>query len=227
MLKAIEARNAISLDSVLKQLNSLRGGGGTGVQPASSVASSPVAAPATRQIPKNHVVHKEAVAVPVPLAEATPVPADLAGLWTKLVEAVGRVSPFTRSYLVDANPVSFDKNLLTIGFDPEFEDHLGLVDNARNHTLLQTKLAELGHANAQIKFVKTEASAARMPQPAKVTSPTLAAPKQSEGRAPASSTPAAKEKPVSVAFNKNDFKNDPLIQKALEIFKGQIVEVRA
>jgi hypothetical protein len=40
-------------------------------------------------------------------------------------------------------------------------------------------------------------------------------------------TPVAKEKPVSVAFNKNDFKNDPLIQKALEIFKGQIVEVRA
>jgi hypothetical protein len=36
----------------------------------------------------------------------------------------------------------------------------------------------------------------------------------------------AKEK-APVPFNKNDFKNDPLIQKALEIFKGQIVEVRA
>jgi hypothetical protein len=60
---------------------------------------------------------------------------------------------------VDAHPVSFEKNILVIGFDPEFEDHLGLVDNARNHTLLQTKLAELGHANAQIKFIKAEASA--------------------------------------------------------------------
>src|SRR5439155_1694167 len=38
---------------------------------------------------------------------------------------------------------------------------------------------------------------------------------------------SAKEKPVPVPFNKDDFKNDPLIQKALEIFKGQIVEVRA
>ena len=69
-----------------------------------------------------------------------------------LIEAVGRVSPFTRSYLVDAHPVSFEKNVLVIGFDPEFEDHLGLVDNARNHTLLQTKLAELGHANCQIQI---------------------------------------------------------------------------
>jgi hypothetical protein len=41
------------------------------------------------------------------------------------------------------------------------------------------------------------------------------------------SASSAKEKPVPVPFNKADFKNDPLIQKALEIFKGQIVEVRA
>jgi len=128
---------------------------------------------------------------------------------------------------VDANPVSFDKNLLTIGFDPEFADHLGLVDNARNHTLLQTKLAELGHANAQIKFVKVEAPAGSTSPPAPVASPTPAAPKKSEGEFPAPSVPAAKEKKsASVPFNKNDFKNDPLIQKALEIFKGQIVEVR-
>jgi hypothetical protein len=30
-----------------------------------------------------------------------------------------------------------------------------------------------------------------------------------------------------VPFDKEQFKNDPLIQKALEIFKGQIVEIRA
>jgi hypothetical protein len=30
-----------------------------------------------------------------------------------------------------------------------------------------------------------------------------------------------------VPYSKDDFKNDPLIKKALEIFKGQIVEVRA
>jgi hypothetical protein len=157
-------------------------------------------------------------------------------LWTKLVEAVGRVSPFTRSYLVDAQPVSFAKNILTIGFDPEFEDHLGLVDNARNHTLLQTKLAELGHANAQIKFVKTEASAIAAKQNEGVgvqsrdvrdcSADTLKRELQ-QAKPVASAGTATKEKPASVPFNKNDFKNDPLIQKALEIFKGQIVEVRA
>ena len=226
LLKAIEARQAISLDSVLKQLNLLRGGGGPGIQPASSSASTAAAAPATRPVPKSPA-HQVAAVAAEPLAAAIPISADLAGLWAKLIEAVGRVSPFTRSYLVDANPVSFDKDLLTIGFDPEFEDHLGLVDNARNHTLLQTKLAELGHANAQIKFVKTEASAvrARPSSPAAPAAPTAL--KRNEGGASASSASLAKERPAPVSFNKDDFKNDPLIQKALEIFKGQIVEVRA
>ncbi len=240
MLKAIEARSAVSLDAVLKQLNQLRGGqSGAGVPPASVAGNVSTTAPAIRPAAKAHIAHQEAAAPVMPaakfvaLAEAPPGSADLAGLWTRLVEAVGRVSPFTRSYLVDANPVSFDKNLLTIGFDPEFADHLGLVDNARNHTLLQTKLAELGHADAQIKFIKVEASAIAAKQNEGVGVQASACSADMQKREPqqaktvASAAPAAKEKPASVPFNKNDFKNDPLIQKALEIFKGQIVEVRA
>ena len=224
LLKAIEARNAVSLDSVLKQLNQIRGGQSSGGGSlASPTVKSSVTAPVARPSPKSHAAHQEIAvpAVPAVSAAAAPVSADLAGLWAKLIEAVGRASPFTRSYLVDANPVSFEKNILVIGFDPEFEDHLGLVDNARNHTLLQTKLAELGHANAQVKFVKTEASAVRAPQPA-------VPPLPASGPMPtASALPAAKGKSVPVAFNQDDFKSDPLIQKALEIFRGQIIEVRA
>ncbi len=238
LLKAIEARNALPLDAVLKQLNQLRGGGerSAGGPPASSAA---VATPERRVPPRPESTGAHKLAGQVLDAPATTVhdapqvSADLSGLWTKLVEAVGRVSPFTRSYLVDANPVSFEKGVLVIGFDPEFADHLGLVDNARNHALLQTKLAELGHPNSQIKFVKAEAPAGeRIKPPVMATapplSPALATPKGSDGVSPTSTAaaPAAKEK-TPVAFNKNDFKNDPLIQKALEIFKGQIVEVRA
>ena len=38
--------------------------------------------------------------------------------------------------------------------------------------------------------------------------------------------PAAEKKPAPMALNKNDFKDDPLIKRALEVFRGQIVEVR-
>jgi hypothetical protein len=120
--------------------------------------------------------------------------------------------------------------VFTIGFDPEFEDHIGLVDNARNHSLLQTKLGELGHPDAQFKFIKAEAPAGRAVPAAPPAAPMPAAKGSTPLSAAKPATPAAapaKEKLASVAFNKEDFKNDPLIQKALEIFKGQIVEVRA
>ena len=226
LLKTMEARSAVSLDSVLKQLNQLRGQGGAGGTITAASSSAGPRPAGTPSAPPKESGTRKATALPAPeataatLVELVPASADLTELWAGLIEAVGRASPFTRSYLVDANPVSFDKSILTIGFDPEFEDHLGLVDNSRNHALLQTKLAELGHPNAQIKFVKVEVSAGRAPQPARVAPATPVAPAKS-------ATPATREKSAAVPFNKNDFKNDPLIQKALEIFKGQIVEVRA
>jgi len=125
---------------------------------------------------------------------------------------------------VDAHPVSFEANRLVIGFDPEFEDYLGLVDNARNHELLQTKLAELGRPNCQVQFVKADAPATR-PDIPDALSPADHQEKTSSATPPRSPARAG-EKEGKTAPDKNDFKNDPLIQKALEIFKGQIVEVR-
>jgi len=256
LLKAIEARHAVSLDAVLKQLQALREGRGPG-----EVAILPTAAPAPAPSPRAKLMPVEAApavvpppaspppapiptarlvvpaipAAPAALAETPPsappppVSGDLGQLWAQLLEAVGRASPFTRSYLKDAQPISFAKNLLTIGFDPEFEDQLGMVDNTRNRALLQTKLAELGHPNAQFKFIKAEAGDLPVVRPAPASNavaapkPAAAAPAPAPGAAPAKE----KEKLASVPFNAEDFKNDPLIQKALEIFKGQIVEVRA
>jgi DNA polymerase-3 subunit gamma/tau len=172
---------------------------------------------------------------PAAAAAATGGNMDLQQLWARLVESVGRASPFTRTYLLEAHAVSFARNLFTIGFDPEFEDHISLVDNAKNHTLLATKLTELGHPNTQVKFIKAERPeswAVPVVEPTVEPSPApSAAAKGETGKAAAASvaTPAAsapKEKLVSKPFSKDDFKNDPLIQKALEVFKGKIVDVR-
>lgn len=251
LLRAIEARNTISLDAVLKQLNALRGSDSAGAglsAPMTAAGTRSTTAPSAE--PKSGAPSKASLppaATPPPSPPApTPTPTvavvasppaeapagadELGTLWSQLVEAVTRASRFTGGYLINAHPVSFAKGLLTIGFDPEFEDQMGLVDNARNHTLLQTKLAELGHANSQIKFVKAEASI----RPAPAAAPAAAAATAAATAAPAAkpagskSAPApGREKSVSVPFNKDDFKNDPLIARALEVFKGQIVEVRA
>jgi len=232
LLRAVEARNSLSLDAVLKQLNALRGG-----QPSAGptpVARPAAPAPTTRSNPAPAASASVADAPPVThavMADAPVASSNLEELWSKLVEAAGRASPFVRSYLLEAHPVSFEKNIFVIGFDPEFADHLGLVDNARNHTLLQTKLSEFGHPNSQIKFIKAEAPEGRTRTvlAAAPVAPTSPAPKAAGSPAkPVAPTAAAPVKQsASVPFNKDDFKNDPLIQKALEVFKGTIVEVRA
>ncbi len=249
LLRAIEARNALPIDVVLKQLNLLRGqGGGPAATPAAAQPARTAAAEATERRPSVRpeppIGHQRAgsetgapaVAVAAPVA-AVPVAGNLTELWSRLMEAVGRASPFAYGYLTNAHPVSFEKNVLVIGYDPEFEDQIGLVDHSRNHTLLSTKLAELGHANAMIKFIKAEAPVGwnRKPVAAPTPPPAAAkpAPVPASATAPAKSKDAApapaatgEKKTAAVPFSKEDFKNDPLIQKALEVFKGTIIEVR-
>jgi DNA polymerase-3 subunit gamma/tau len=245
VLKAMEARQAVGIDAVLKRLQQLRDGNSPDASSATSASrsaaqrapdppaashSSAPASPVKTAPPAIHVLADAAVAAAAPIAAAASL--DLETLWSRLVESIGRASPFTRTYLLEAHPVSFAKNLFVVGFDPQFEDHIALVDNARNHTLMQTRLADLGHPNAQFKFIKAEAPPNRAVPVAAPAPPADAAPDARIAAPPLPkplpvSTPAAKERLASVPFNKDDFKNDPLIQKALEIFKGQIVEVRA
>ena len=259
ILEVIEARNAMSLDAVLKQLNQLRATGGnsssasvsptrpaesterrTPVRPESPVIKSEIVKPVQKVADQEIIAPATSTATAFALAEtAPPAPVPAAGslleLWAQLLDAVGRVSPFTRGYLLDAHPVSFEKSVLVIGYDPEFQDHLGLVDNSRNHALLQTKLAELGHVNCQIKFIKAEAPstwerklvAATPPSAPAASKPVTAKPVAKTGEPNAAAAPVVEKKPAPIAFNKDDFKNDPLIKQALEIFKGTIVEVRA
>ena len=237
LLKTIEARNAVSIDAVLKQLQTLReapGGAVAGVplppnppaaapRPVRADAAPASALPAGKEMP--------AGTQPAPQPVAASASSNLTELWNNLVEAAGGASPFVRSYLLEAHAVSFTNQVLTIGFDPEFEDHISLVDNARNHALLQTKLAELGHPNAKFKFVKAAAPTPAAPGPSGAAGapakPTAKPPDSAPSRSAKAAGPTVGEKTTSVPFSADDFKDDPLIQKALELFKGRIVEVRA
>jgi DNA polymerase-3 subunit gamma/tau len=246
LLKAIQARSAIGIDTLLKQLQQMRGGdNGQSTVPAASAAPSPrtlgapksamvgAVIPAASNTPAEPALATAATAISEDAVETTPPPpgnqVDLISLWGQFLDAVGRASPFTRSYLGEAHPVSLVNNVFTIGFDPEFADHIDLVNNAKTHSVLHTKLSELGHPQTQVKFIKAE-----MPPEWASARPTAgqAAPLPQPPRNSTSSeqplAPAPKrEKATAAAAAVEEFKNDPLIQKALEIFRGRIVEVRA
>jgi len=243
LLRAIEARNSLPLDAVLKQLNQLRSQSGGSASAAAPVQNTPARPAAVSSAPAPTFSLREAVAaatppptpkaaapvVATPAVAAAPVTTgNLPELWAQLVEAVGKVSTFTRSYLLNAHPVSFEKKVFVIGFDPEFEDYLGLVDNSKNHTMLATKLAELGHHGAMIKFVKADAPEGWM-RPT-INAPVAPTPKSATTASPVAGSPpptAVEKQSAPVTLDKDAFKNDPLIKRALEVFRGTIVDVRA
>jgi len=260
LLKAIEARNAVSLDAVLRKLEQVRSAGSARApetppqappRTTAAVQSSALPRSTTAPVPPVHKVSPPAPAEPAPhaaraepppaepsgehvLAE-TPPPAGLDKLWIELLETVGRASPFTRSYLLEAHPVSLANSVLTIGFPSEFADHIALVDNPRNQALLQNKLGELGHPGLHIKFVKSDPPEGSRPAPPPVPTPERApvqrtpAPTPAQGaasRSPAGPPAARAKSTPPPPLNKEEFKNDPLIRQALDVFKGQIVEVR-
>lgn len=264
LLKAIQARNCVSIDAVLQQLQQMRndGGGAGGGQPtvpkqtvaptrltplstptvatsgsveATTRTESPAAAATNTTVP----AAAQRTASVTPETQIAKTGAELTSLWAEVLDAVGRASPFTRTYLIQAHPVSLEKGVFSIGFDPEFADQMDLVNNSKTQGILQTKLAESGHPNTQVRFVKAEAPEGWNPPPKapetiviQAASASLPAPIASKPAPAPQANPTArqnKEKnaPAPVVFNAEDFKNDPLIQKALEIFKGRIVEVRA
>ena len=238
LLKAIQARNAVSLDAVLNQLQTLRDGGasGGGTSPAKPVAATPAPEPVRAPAPMRKEVPPAPaapVAAPAPAKAAAGPITDLQTLWQAVLEAVGRAKPFLRESLIQAHPVSLEKGVFTVGFDPEFADQLDMANHQATHALLQTKLAELGHHNTQVKLIKAEAPRGWSPVadlaagPRVELSPATPTPPVAARTAGAAVSPAPKkEVPAAVKLNAEDFKNDPLIMKALEIFKGQIIEVR-
>ena len=246
LLKAIQAREATSLDQVLKQLKALRDGTPGSPAPRAAVpapaapvrpaapapvaaapapaavpapAAAPMPTPASPAAPVALVAPAPAPPVPTP-APAAQVPDDMQSVFQALL---AKLSPTQRIMLAEGRPVSMTAKRLTIGISAE---HFGLLDPRRDEPQLTAKLSELGCGDRSVSLVALEPEAAPAAA-AGATTPAAAAPN------PRPATPAPKPveaKPAKVTpvqLNREEFLKDPLIQQALEVFKGQLVDVRA
>jgi DNA polymerase-3 subunit gamma/tau len=148
---------------------------------------------------------------------------DLESLWPKVLSYVEAKSPFTHSYLKVAKPLGLNGRSLTIGFPPQAKDSMALLEGGKNKVMLSDALNDSGLEGCQIRFVEAaelsdhfeEQKAAAAAAPPKASRPR---PQDSAGAGGASGP--VEPEVVDLA----EFRNDPLIKEALEIFKGQIVQ---
>ena len=273
LMKAMQARSAVSLDTVLKHLGQLRqeaGGGGqvpalartteiSGVAAATSApaprtvapvtppiapapapslsapapAPPPAAVPPVAPVPVVPVVATprpaEVESAPLLAAAAASGPIDPAELWAQVVASAG---PMIRSALQAGTPVSWEKGVLTIGYPGAMEGQRAMAESERTRKTVESRLAELGRPGT-VKFVRIADPAGGAA--ASAPGPTAAAVgggsargtgTPASGAAAASAASRAKpEKVVPLKISDAEFKNDPLIKEALELFKAQRVDV--
>ena len=150
---------------------------------------------------------------PAPSVAATEtVPLDGARLWSDLIREIKSQRPLIISWLQAGRLVTAENDELRIGFSPDQRMFVEQLNKPNNRKLLESTLLKVaGHpVGLKLELVDApiEAVATHNGQ-------------NSVDRSPRA-TPASNEPPQDPA---EAFKNDPLIQKALKIFEGEIRSV--
>jgi hypothetical protein len=119
-------------------------------------------------------------------------------VWTGLVQALRNQRPLAASYLEHGALLGIQGDKLVVGFPPDQEFTLENISRPNHRKLIEQIASELA---GRTLFFAPEIREGITPQRVASTEPSPAA-------APAD--------PMA------EFKNDPLIQKALEIFRGEL-----
>ena len=209
LIRAARAATVVSIDELLKQLNELKGQGGS--IPAESPA--PVTSEPKKKRPEPTLVSPPEPTQPIAASPAArPAERDRLELnWHELMDQVGHVAPLAKTYLLDARPCRVDAESVAIGFDPEFAESMDNIDVPRNRSALQKVIGRFLGREIKIQFCLAEVSAKAEDKPAK--SKRMAQPEESETLPP----------PVTA---QQKWMREPAVQKALEAFNGQILDIR-
>ena len=222
LLKAAQAKAAMGIDEILDQLKKIR----------DEDSSQPVQASSKGLVSNDKNKQSAPIVKSSPLDKTNQNLFDLSNLnelWKQLLAAASKASPFMQTYFKRSQPVSFENGIFVIGLSA---DHLALVDNQRNHDMLVNQIKLLGHDDVQFRFVDNPPPEDSVPE--SVLEPIGDLPKVNNSEIvpnddslhKSNEAKKVKREPQPEKLDPEEFKNDSLIQKALELFKGRIVEVR-
>ena len=228
IIKAIEARSAVRIDSVLKQLQTLREEAASGKFEVETVRADErgVSSQPVQQKPQTVKDSEESKAVKQSVEQETEgeeqspaIPSDLAELWGKIISAAERESIFFKAFLSQCSPVSFENNVLKIAAPAESGSGI-FGDDKGTETLLKI-LNEAGYKATKVEFIGVPLEEIKVAKPkAKPVQQT-----KEKSEKPVVTPPVLEHAESEQELTAEDFKNDPKIKEALERFKGRIAAV--
>jgi DNA polymerase-3 subunit gamma/tau len=252
LIKAVHLLEEASLSDVLDALSALRGGAPLPERPASRIPTRPTptpssSAPALAAIPMAAPVAPVTPAPPVPEAPVpvvaptmevpvevpveipTPEPASADSPtsnddpWQNVAMALASDSPLKFGWVEDGRLVERSGNTFIVEFPPPLQPQSQTLFWPQAVKKIEEQLSTLigGKITFEYRFTGEEPPAPPEPEPVAAPQPKSSAPKPKFGEPPAKAPePAA---PTISPEELEAFKNDPLIKKALEIFKAEIL----
>lgn len=217
VIKAIQTLNQVTLNEVIENLAALRDGRSetsrSGPESRASGRTAPASGQPTpvRRTDEAPPASKKAAEQKKPAdtklshgddVVSSPSRAGLAdpeAIWQKAVEQVRASRPLIRGWVESARPLGIEGRFFLLGFPPEQKIAMESLASVRTRDFLEALVADISGQDLKLKMSVKEG----LP-PAPVIEPV---PNSREGE---------KKKQVG------EFKDDPLIREALEIFKGQI-----
>ncbi len=225
VIRAAHIASMTPLDDVLRAVVELRNSLGAADPAAMTPAPAPRTMPPppapTAPLPAAVDKKKAAPAEPPPApahAVTGAAPADdvarLAQAWHAILDRVHLTAPLLRTCLLDAKPLRVDGARVEVGLDPRFAEKTDTINHDRNRRALRQEFsATLGRDITAVEFRVLDA-------PAVVPADK---PQAHHPPRPAPEPPAAKP---AKPGGKQRLVRDPLVRKAIELFNGDIEDIR-
>ena len=213
LIRAIHMLSEVSLETVIDALENLRGD--SEAHAAKATKFSPVQEQgAVAEMPKSQDTPKEVGGEPPPIKPrpeetpkdrsdqatetATAQSAQLETVWPRILQEVRSRRPLIVSWIEPATPLSLEGGTLKLGFPKDHAIGVESLSRPNNQKLLEEVVGEVVGGTWKVVFELRDDLVAAEARP----------------------SPAPPPSPME------DFKNDPMIQKALEIFKAEIQSER-
>ncbi len=221
LIRAGRAASVVSIDQVIEQINDIKKNGSM-IDPGLSAKEKP-------QSSDPSVSGKDDVSAPtqsstVTASRASDEPSEkelniLIGSWTELIDQISHAAPLARSCLIDSRPVMVQGHTVEIGFDPEFESHIENLDVPRNRNAIQRVIGSVLGRNIHVDFKLLEAGE-KLPGDTEIK-PAV------KGEGENMKHGADLDENVQKATHAREkWLRDPSVRKTLEVFNGDIVDVR-
>ncbi len=208
LIRCARAAVVVSLDEILRRIDELKRSledNGAAPQMGAEVAAQVVTAPQQ----KSAATGKPKIVEPI-VNEL----AHVVKIWPEIVEKVGKSVALAKGCLLDARPVAIMRESMTIGFDPEFAAHMEQAGQPRTRAALQKCLNDVLGRSITVEFkLLTECPLPEAKKPA------------ADAHSPAGAARMAPAGKPTLQQKQKWFK-DPAVQKTMDMFNGDIQEVR-